>query len=423
MMKNVLRFALGRQRFSTSAAAAAATAFPGRSNRERLIPSRHSRKVLPQVCTDLDTLHYLTDDVLQAPMGSLFTYAVDKDSQLDAWDAADVARQKVEFLVRGYAAQLPGTMWHRWAVGADKKTSQFVIDPEDTEKVSQTLKQMEDLLDRIWNEGHAYMLVRADRMQEKAEKEGLQNKEEEETVYLWRGTSIPDHKQLEAEMKETKKRYDMDSDSDTEYKGEKYDGVQYDIYVHGQKPGKSDEDSDEDSDDEFDEELDSEDFEELYGKKDNEDYVSGRDSDEYSSAKGNVMEQGAIGQGGEGDIDKRLEEFFGPKGPVPMSKEERSKYFSEEDMKELKEALQARPLQEDDFVNEDDKDETPFMNDFALPGPSIDMFHSILDAMACHPNSEYVNVMKVHMLFECILQRHLGAYHELQSSYLILRRI
>jgi hypothetical protein len=102
---------------------------------------------------------------MEAPLGSLFGYDTTKssaDSRAHAWETADESAQKVEFLVRGYAAQLPGTLWQRWL------PPRVVQQPEPADSTA-CLEAMEGLVDRIWDEGHAYMVVRADRLRETTE--------------------------------------------------------------------------------------------------------------------------------------------------------------------------------------------------------------------------------------------------------------
>lgn len=289
-MRQVLRFARSRHRFSSMAAAAAGEE-PSSStvSAAPLLPSRHSRKRLPPVCTDSVMLKELTDEILRAPEGTLFTYQTDRDSASEAWDAADPTCQKVDFLVRGYAAQLPGTTWQRWVMTKDDRNS--IIDPEDLEAVTHNLSQMEALLDRIWDEGHAYMTVRADRLTEKTERMAIDASDE----ILQLGSLYDD------EEEET-------------------------LQLAAGDFGETEEESDEQD------------------------------------------EEGGFG--------------------------------SEFGVSEMED--------EADQVDDLDEGERPFMNDFALPGPTVDTFQTILDAMACQPNSSFVSLERTRLFWTDILARHQG---------------
>ena len=241
----------------------------------------------------------LTDEILQAPEGTLFTYATDKDSGTDAWDAADIMCQKVDFLVRGYAARLPGTMWQRWILPtAESSGSDIIIDAKDTKQVTETLTSMESLLDRIWDEGHAYMTVRADRMQEKAERQLLKAPKEETQPLLESHGDEEETPQLTAEQK-----------------------------------------------DEF-----------------------AKAMAEYEKMEKEAEEE-----------DFRLSEYGSSDVPSLDT--------------------------EDD---EDEEDDLPFMNDFALPGPTIGTFHTILDAMACNTSSPFVSIKQTRLFYDDIMARHRG---------------
>jgi hypothetical protein len=124
------------------------------SPRAGRFPSRHSRKRFPPLCKDLVELNDLTQSVLEATPGTLFAYQDGKDSMEQAWDAADVSVQKVEYLLRGYAFHIPGTQWNRWTPS----------DPQG--KPDNALETMQSLVGRMLDEGHAYMTVRANRMEE-----------------------------------------------------------------------------------------------------------------------------------------------------------------------------------------------------------------------------------------------------------------
>lgn len=138
------------------------------------VPTRHSRKKLPLVCTDPAQLGDLTAQLLETSVGSLFQYQGKHEAE-DAWDVADATVQKAEFVLRGHAWTLPGTQWHRWLV------KQNWIESADP---NATLETMEALVDRMWEEGYSYMTVRASRLEELAAADGDEEEELELEAFL-----------------------------------------------------------------------------------------------------------------------------------------------------------------------------------------------------------------------------------------------
>lgn len=166
-----------------------------------VLPNRHSRKELPSICFDQDELEMMTNETLNTELGALFSYPstgdvtnmkrqiqrkmrmsssrsskVDNGSKKDdknidydediqseyamAWDIADLTIQKVEYLIRGYSYQIPGSMWNELAT---KKNSQQRQDEENNDNLQYSLKcieNMEKLIDRLYDEGHFYMQLR-----------------------------------------------------------------------------------------------------------------------------------------------------------------------------------------------------------------------------------------------------------------------
>lgn len=163
----------------------------------RSIPTKHSRKRLPLVLTDTAQLTELTAELLETDIGRLFTFeespkissrrsrgaigsyttrhqhvttgddlsssAATMMAQCDAaWEAADLTLQKVEAAVRGYARLVPGTMWNRWL-----PTEPTTAESASTDaSASDILSLQKNLMDRIYEEGYAYMTVRAMRLEE-----------------------------------------------------------------------------------------------------------------------------------------------------------------------------------------------------------------------------------------------------------------
>jgi hypothetical protein len=141
------------------------------------IPTKHSRKRLPTVITDTAQLTEITLEVLESEVGRLFTYddssssshrnyhkstaAVAADTRDAAWATADVTVQKVEAAMRGYAYRVPGTLWNRWVPKPETDVSET-----SSASTNDILTLQQQLLNRIYEEGYAYMSVRAMRLEE-----------------------------------------------------------------------------------------------------------------------------------------------------------------------------------------------------------------------------------------------------------------
>lgn len=136
------------------------------------VPFLHSRKKLPPACLDPAELNDMTEQVLNTDHGNLFqfqrggnTAGSSGNEQTDAWATADGTVQMVEYLMRGHAARVPGTLWDGWTpTGASTGTS---TDPMES------LTMMDQLLARMWDEGHVYMKVRKEHWSQMAFEEDL----------------------------------------------------------------------------------------------------------------------------------------------------------------------------------------------------------------------------------------------------------
>jgi len=148
------------------------------------IPTMHSRKRLPRAVTDPAQLTEWTQEVLECPEGRLFAHLYKdpnilkkspstetaaaatsrinhKEDRETAWTDADPTVQKVEALIRGYAYLVEGTVWNRW-VPKQNNDNMAAVDVEATT----AMDAQHQLLMRINNEGHAYMVVRNLRLEE-----------------------------------------------------------------------------------------------------------------------------------------------------------------------------------------------------------------------------------------------------------------
>ena len=151
--QTLLRQQPHRRRFlSTNMATAANDSSP-----PPIVPILHSRKALPRVCLDPSELNDMTEHVLSTEAGNLFQFQRNTTSSVmsaledskAAWNTADGTVQMVEYLMRGHAAKVPGSLWNEWTAA-----------PSGAEDPLKSLVIMDMLLDRIWDEGHFYMTVR-----------------------------------------------------------------------------------------------------------------------------------------------------------------------------------------------------------------------------------------------------------------------
>jgi len=262
------------------------------------VPFRHSRNKLPAVCTDPVQLLELTQELMEAGEGTLYTYESGKDSMEEAWVAADATVQKAEFVVRGHAWLLPGTQWNRW-ISAE---SQQEVDP------TPIMESMQALIDRLWEEGYTYMTLRAARLEE----------------------------------------------------------------LHGPKAPKSGE-----GDLTSDEELLQDDFQDLLeagGEEDEEDEVDYETTEVFETVQ---------------DLQADIEKFAREEGLTAEGSDD-IKVLGEGDL----EVVGGGSAEED------------YMEDFALPGPTVNIYNALLDVMACHPESDFVTPMEASLLLEFILMRH-----------------
>lgn len=113
------------------------------------LPTRHSRSAPAPACLDATQLKEGADEVLGTSPGALIPYEPSKrDDSLHAWEVADEAIQKVEWLIRGYSAQVQNT-----SVQALHR-HQSLGDP------SHCLSGIQQLLDKMEKEGKLYMDMR-----------------------------------------------------------------------------------------------------------------------------------------------------------------------------------------------------------------------------------------------------------------------
>lgn len=142
------------------------------------LPTKHSSKRLPTVVTDLTQLSDMAAEIANAEIGHLFAYThnypnnnknwkpatgssptkEEASDAMAAWEAADATVQRVEAVVRGCAHFVPGTLWNRWVPPSVTPPQQQHSDSTAFDLLLQIQQQM---VDRIYDEGYAYMTMRS----------------------------------------------------------------------------------------------------------------------------------------------------------------------------------------------------------------------------------------------------------------------
>ena len=95
-----------------------------------------------------------------------------------AWEIADVTVQKVESVIRGFSYLVPGTMWNRWLTDPKHKPQSSLNTSETANKAMEDIPPsdlfilQQQLVDRLIDEGHAYMTIRNVRMEDMYGKKG-----------------------------------------------------------------------------------------------------------------------------------------------------------------------------------------------------------------------------------------------------------
>jgi len=146
-------------------------------------PTRHSWKQTPRVCSDVQELKESTASILEQPLGSLYvSNASDsfKDStssienqRNEVYEIADATIQQVEYLMRGHASFVEGSIYDRKG-----STGSSLSGPEH-------LEQMQLLLQKMQHEGNLYMRLREEHLklaeEETEEEDGEKVAESEES--------------------------------------------------------------------------------------------------------------------------------------------------------------------------------------------------------------------------------------------------
>jgi hypothetical protein len=162
------------------------------------LPTKHSRKCLPTIITDYEELLTSAEAILAANEGSLFTYnptyakldyTVENDRDT-AWAAADTTVQTVEAILRGFCWHIPGTCWHRYVPPSTNKDGpNSMMTNVPTEDIPMA---MEELIDRLYKEGLAYMKLRAERLEELHKASGRASHEDDLIAGLLAEPSPPE---------------------------------------------------------------------------------------------------------------------------------------------------------------------------------------------------------------------------------------
>ena len=130
-----------------------------KQQRQRLIPTRHSSKGPPPVCSDVVELQELTQKHLESPVGSLFCQNMVKvsssqsDDRDEAYGLARESGELVDYLLRGYNRTIsPLTLCSDGKVAPTNN-----LDPDE---VSASLETMMGVMERFHQEGEMYLRLR-----------------------------------------------------------------------------------------------------------------------------------------------------------------------------------------------------------------------------------------------------------------------
>jgi RecA/RadA recombinase len=137
----------GRRRLQSTTAAAVVSS----------LPTRHSWHGGPRICRDAVELQELSRELLETPVGHLYTFEEGQDGGDAAQKAAFETIDMAEYLARGFNAQIPTTFYHR-NNDDDTTTRTTTMSPQEA------LSTLELLLQRMKDEGDMYLQVRAERM-------------------------------------------------------------------------------------------------------------------------------------------------------------------------------------------------------------------------------------------------------------------
>lgn len=115
----------------------------------KLLPTRHSRVAPPPACLSSVQLDEVTQEVLETSPGLLIPYKTSaRDDSAHAWQEADHSVQKVEWLIRGFSAQINNTIMNKlYSVESDEDPAQCIV-------------KMQSLVRKMEKEGKLYMEYR-----------------------------------------------------------------------------------------------------------------------------------------------------------------------------------------------------------------------------------------------------------------------
>ena len=322
------------------------TAFPRpQSSRSNSFPVRHSRKQPPRVCTDEQQLVDLTAEIFEAPAGSLFKYTEHRGGAQQPTIEQD---REQAWIVADAVVQTADFVARGWAARLHGTRTQHWMEAPPTTNIppERIVASLEVLVLRLWQEGQVYMKLRDERLEE---------------LYGPKPPPFPAKDEEEEGDGENVKSDYLEGDIDGELDRFGDTDGELDRFVHDL--------------------LESDDEEgesgykkrEMDGKEDRS--VQGLLESDYIEGESDYIEGDS--DYNEGEIDR----FQLPWGSL----DEDSTRLPEEMTKE--------------------QEEQTYMDDFALPGPTVAMYDMVLDAMACCPPSEPLLGKACHM-YQQIISRH-----------------
>ena len=347
------------------------------------LPTKHSIKASPPVCHDpLETIIERIDELCAKPVGSLFTYQamtavppgtatqsinVAHDQQV-AWDAADVTVQEWEYLLRGLAAQIPGTItWKQeqpraphefWAAGVSHEANPPV--PELDMIMNVIVPKMILCMERIQQEGQAYMRVRADRLTELYPLLEKGDFESEEEAKLW-GASNGSVELLEdGSSSSSDKTENGPTEAEMAEMLEGSENMQTPLDDFKSAPrfdGQKDDSASLSS-------VGDEDPNRLLTEQETK-FLVFLNADREGSFDGKTY--GELSQGQQQQL-----QFLKSSSPE----------MSQDEEERLLKKLEEDPMYLDRDLTDEERYHKKFMEQFASPGPTLEMYNTLLDALA-----------------------------------------
>jgi hypothetical protein len=131
------------------------------------IPFRHSIKAPPKVLRHRQKeLDQSTEQLLTASPGTLYQYQDAHTTRDDAWKAAESTVQLAEYVLRGHASWIPGSIYYKKTKNQETSLTPLTV--------AQHVAQMQAILTRLEQEGQVYMQLRHERLAQKFQEKQME---------------------------------------------------------------------------------------------------------------------------------------------------------------------------------------------------------------------------------------------------------